>query len=97
MSIVRRLSTAEAGFEGELSLLLAFEATQDDEVDRTVAQILADVRERGDAAVLEHTRRLDRSQAASMSDLEVPRDKLTHSLAGVSQGWRPVRAPLRAQ
>jgi hypothetical protein len=54
------LATTDADFEVRLDALLAFEAAaQDESVDRTVAGILADVKARGDAAVIEYTRRFD--------------------------------------
>jgi histidinol dehydrogenase len=68
---VRRLSSGEPGFEGAFAALLAFEAAQDPEVDRAVASILDAVRDRGDAALVEYTRRFDRWQPASAAALEV--------------------------
>ena len=55
-----RLSTAAADFEAGFSVLLnqARETTQS--VDRAVTAIVADVRDRGDAAVIEYTARFDR-------------------------------------
>ena len=47
--------------------LLAFEGAQDDTIDATVADILSDVKRRGDAAVLEYTQRFDRLQARSVA------------------------------
>jgi histidinol dehydrogenase len=74
--IVRRLATSQADFDARLGELLAFEATQDPAVESTVTTILADVRSRGDAALLEYTRRFDRSEAPSVAALEVPRAEL---------------------
>jgi histidinol dehydrogenase len=73
---VRRLSTAQRDFEAQFAGLLAFEAAQDPKVDADVAAILADVKARGDAAVLEYSRRYDRLDASSVSSLEVPRADL---------------------
>jgi histidinol dehydrogenase len=70
------LSTADPGFEARLAQLLAFEATQDAAVERAVAAILDDVRTRGDAAVIEHARRLDRLQAGTVAELEIPHGEL---------------------
>jgi histidinol dehydrogenase len=69
---IRRLSSAAPGFEEEFQRLLAFEAAQDESVDRTTAQIVADVARRGDAALLEYTARFDRWTPASAAALEVP-------------------------
>ncbi len=68
---LRRLDTTAPGFDRELAALIAFEAGQDPAIDATVAQIVADVRARGDAALLEFTRRFDRLDAASVSSLEI--------------------------
>jgi histidinol dehydrogenase len=57
---LRRLSTRDAGFADALDALVRYEAGQDAGVQDTVRRILADVRARGDAAVLEYTRKFDR-------------------------------------
>lgn len=56
---LRRLSTRDAGFAAELQALLRYEAAQDASVHDTVRRIVADVRARGDAAVLEYTKKFD--------------------------------------
>ena len=68
---IRRLSTSDPGFAGMLARLLAYDADVDAEVEASVAAVLADVRARGDAAVLEYTRRWDGVDAASLAELEV--------------------------
>ncbi|MCE9658695.1 MAG: histidinol dehydrogenase [Burkholderiales bacterium] len=68
---LRRLDSRGAGFAAALTQLLAYDAAVDDEVEASVAAILADVRRRGDAAVLEYTRRFDAVEAASLAALEV--------------------------
>jgi len=73
MPEIRRLRTRDPGFDAELARLTAIEAAQDASVERAVEAILADVRARGDAALLEHTRRLDGVDAPRVADLEIPR------------------------
>ena len=73
---IRQLSSRAAGFDAELSQLLAFEETADEKLEATVAGILADVKQRGDAAVLEYTRKFDRLPLADAAALELPRDEL---------------------
>ncbi|MFW6093392.1 MAG: histidinol dehydrogenase [Pseudomonadota bacterium] len=68
---VRRLSTTEAGFDRALDELLYWEVGEDDEVNRIAADIVRDVRSRGDAALLELTARLDRWQPADAQALEI--------------------------
>jgi histidinol dehydrogenase len=77
---IRRLSTADAGFEQALKDLLAFETAQDDKIDQVVADILRDVKTRGDAAVMEYTHRFDRLQVASMAELELSQSELKAAL-----------------
>ena len=80
---LRRLDTADPNFERELDRLLAFENTQDAKIEQAVAGILLDVRRRGDAAVLEYTRRFDGVQAPDMGALELPRARLERALASL--------------
>jgi histidinol dehydrogenase len=93
MPEIARLSSREPDFDRRLAALTALEAGEDEAVERTVAAILADVRARGDAAVLEHTRRLDRVRAGSVRDLEIPRGELDRAAAALEP---PVRDALAA-
>ena len=67
-----RLSTKQADFDARLNKLLAFEATADEKLEATVAAILADVKKRGDVAVLEYTRKFDRLPLADAAAMELP-------------------------
>ena len=73
--IVRRLSTAQADFEAQVAAL-RWSAETDASIDIIVANIIADVRMRGDAAVLEYTHRFDGVNAATVAALELSRDEL---------------------
>lgn len=77
---IRRLDSSELGFAEALRQVLAFEAGEDEAIDRAAAQILADVKARGDVAVLEYTKRFDRVEAASMGALEVSQQQLEAAL-----------------
>ncbi len=77
---IKRLNTRDHGFDAELKALLAFETAQDDSIDQVVAGILKDVKARGDAAVLEYTQRFDKTDAATMSDLEISQAELQAAL-----------------
>ncbi|MGH8761666.1 MAG: histidinol dehydrogenase [Nitrosospira sp.] len=85
---IKRLSSSDAGFHGALDKLLAFEDTQDAAVDTTVADILADIKKRGDEALLEYTRRFDRLDVASVAALELPQDRLKHALRALPADQR---------
>ena len=80
---IKRFSSVDADFEARLAEVLAFEGAQDESVERAVAAILADVKARGDAAVLEYTNRFDRLNAASIGELELSREALQQALAGL--------------
>ena len=64
---VRRLSTADPGFDAALDELLYWEVGEDDEVNRIAGEIIRDVRRRGDEALVELTARLDRWQPSAAS------------------------------
>ena len=66
-----RLSTAQADFDARLKALQHWSADTDAAIERRVADILADVRARGDAAVLEYTARFDGLQVQGMAELEL--------------------------
>jgi histidinol dehydrogenase len=76
MSTIKRLSTDADGFWQELEQLLAWEAVSDDKVETTVRSILKDVRQRGDVAVVEYTRRFDRLGVQKAAELEIMADRL---------------------
>jgi histidinol dehydrogenase len=71
-----RLSTAEAGFDEALRARLQWSAETDAGVENAVTTILADVQQRGDAAVLEYTNRFDATGASSMQELELPASEM---------------------
>ena len=85
---IRRLSTQDKSFDADLKALLAFETAQDDAIDVVVATILKDVKARGDAAVLEYTNRFDKTNASSLTELEVSQAELQAALKGLSTNQR---------
>lgn len=85
---IKRLSSKQADFTAQLDALLAFEATADDKIEATVAAILADVKKRGDAALLEYTQRFDRLNVSSAKALELPQSELRAALEGLPPAQR---------
>ncbi|PHS24508.1 MAG: histidinol dehydrogenase [Methylophaga sp.] len=69
---MKRLNTNDTDFWQQLEALLAWEATADTAVTTTVRDILAQVKMRGDAAVVEYSRRFDRVKAETLAELEIP-------------------------
>lgn len=82
--MIRRISTATPDFDEQLTQLLTLEAEQDASIERTVLDILADIRQRGDAAVLDYTRKFDRLDIHDAHQLELPRSELDKALASLS-------------
>jgi histidinol dehydrogenase len=94
MSIqIRTFDSTDPAFKEKLSAVLAFEAGEDEAVDRTAARILADVKLRGDAAVLEYTNQFDRLAARTVAALEIPQAELQAALNGLPA---PRRSALQA-
>jgi histidinol dehydrogenase len=85
---VRRFSSADADFDSKLKALLAFETAQDDSIDEVVANILKDVKKRGDAAVLDYTNRFDKTNASKLAELEISQSELQAALNGLPAAQR---------
>jgi histidinol dehydrogenase len=75
-----QLSTADAGFEAAFQARLHWSADTDAAIEQRVADILADVQKRGDAAVLDYTQRFDGLQVANMKALEITQTELQAAL-----------------
>ncbi|OZI55158.1 histidinol dehydrogenase [Bordetella genomosp. 5] len=88
MALIKRLDSRDPGFKSALTTLLAFEASQDESIDRATAGILADVRGRGDAALLEYTQRFDRVPATDVTALEIPKSEWQSALAALPTAQR---------
>jgi histidinol dehydrogenase len=73
---IKRLDATQADFGARLDAHLQREMIVADEVTATVSGILADVRRRGDEAVLEYTQRFDGFEAQSLSQLSVSREQM---------------------
>ncbi|MDK8756353.1 histidinol dehydrogenase [Acinetobacter radioresistens] len=74
--LMRRLSTQDQNFKQAFADLLAFETVSDPELLKTVDQIIADVRQHGDAHVLKLTQKFDRHPAHQFSELELTQAQL---------------------
>ncbi len=88
MPEIARLSTTDLDFDARLKALTAFDTTFDQKVEDDVAAILAGVRARGDAALLEYTERFERIKVARVADLELSRRELEKARSGLKRGER---------
>ena len=75
-----RLDISEAGFEQAFSALLAMKREVSEDVDQTAAAIIADVRERGDAALIDYTQRFD-ALALTAQTLRVTAEEIDAAVA----------------
>ena len=85
---IRQLSTAAPDFEAEFQRLQHWSAETDAAIEQRVAEILADVRARGDAAVLDCTARFDSLQAVSVAALALSRDELQAAFEVITPAQR---------
>ncbi|WP_404301820.1 histidinol dehydrogenase [Alicycliphilus denitrificans] len=83
-----RLSTVSANFEADFAARLHWSAEQDAAIEERVAAILADVQARGDAAVLDYTRRFDGLQADGVAALELTQAELKAAYDGLPEAQR---------
>ena len=82
------LSTLEAGFEADFQARLHWSAQADAAIEQRVAEILADVQQRGDAAVLDYTRRFDALDAANVVELSLTPAELQHAFDAIPEAQR---------
>lgn len=77
---IRKLNAADADFTAELKKVLAWDSLASPDVLATVNAILQEVKAAGDKAVLELTKKFDQRDVSSISELEIPRQRLQQSL-----------------
>lgn len=86
---MQRLDTSTEDFDARFEALIARDNPAKRQIDERVAEIIADVRSRGDDAVLEYTRTLDRRSDVSTFDaLEVTQDRMQQALSALDSANR---------
>ncbi|PKM31307.1 MAG: histidinol dehydrogenase [Gammaproteobacteria bacterium HGW-Gammaproteobacteria-11] len=85
---IARLDANQADFKQHLDALLAWEGVSDKAVNERVEEIIAAVRARGDAALVEYTGRFDQLNVASMADLILDRVRLELALTRITPAQR---------
>lgn len=88
MTEITELNFQQTDFWSRLSELLAWEGVSDAAITETVRNILADVKHRGDQAVVEYTQRFDRVTAQNMSELEIPLSRASAALEALPAAQR---------
>tara|TARA_R110000822_G_scaffold29590_14_gene86838 strand:- start:1875 stop:3179 length:1305 start_codon:yes stop_codon:yes gene_type:complete len=85
---ISELNFQQADFWPKLSELLAWEGVSDAAITDTVRNILADVKQRGDQAVVEYSQRFDRVKATAMAELEIPLERAAAALKSIPAAQR---------
>lgn len=80
MNQIKRISSTDPNFTKVLEKMLSVEEEQNTVIESTVAEILANVKNQGDVALLDYTRHFDHVDAASVSELELPKKELIKAL-----------------
>ncbi len=73
---IKQLSTISDSFTSQLDGLLAWDSVSDVDVQPVVANIITDIRKRGDEALIEYTNKFDRRNIANASQLEVSHEEM---------------------
>nr|VFJ57082.1 MAG: histidinol dehydrogenase [Candidatus Kentron sp. DK] len=85
---ISHLDSSREDFESHLARLISFDSGEDGEVERVVHEIIAAVRQRGDAALVEYTNRFDRRRISDCAELILPESRLEAALAAIDDGQR---------
>ena len=83
-AMLRRLDSAQADFAAALARVLDRSEREDTAVETTVRAMVADVRRRGDAALIEYTQRFDGVAVADAAALEIPAARLAAARARIN-------------
>lgn len=85
---IRQLNTQDADFWSQLDALLAWESVSNDQVFNVVNEVIRNVRQKGDAAVVEYTNKFDRLNVKDFSELEIAPERLTAALKAIPEDQR---------
>ncbi|SNB47789.1 histidinol dehydrogenase [Geobacter sp. DSM 9736] len=79
------LQFSDSDFDAQFAAILSRSEETAKDVEQVVLDIIADVRTRGDAALLEYTRRFDRLEAESVTALQVSDEDIDYAFARVAE------------
>ena len=85
---ITSLNYTDADFNQQLDDVLAWDASIDGDVSKIVADILADVKKRGNAAVIEYTNKFDRMSIADAAEFELNKSQLQQALESIDAEQR---------
>ena len=85
---IKRLSSSEADFDDRLDRLLAWENVSNSQVENVVNDVLLNIRQQGDQALIEYTNRFDRRQISCVAELSISSQQLQDALDGLANAER---------
>lgn len=85
---ITSLNFTKADFYQQLDAALAWDASIDGDIAKIVADILADVKKRGDTAVIEYTNKFDRMTLSDASQFEMGKAQLQQALDSIDDEQR---------
>ena len=83
MIAIKQLTTTHSEFDQQLQDVLAWNEASDESIHQTVKKILAEVKQRGDAAVLDYTRQFDKVDVDAMAELVLPMSRINAALEAI--------------
>jgi histidinol dehydrogenase len=85
---IARLNSQDPAFDADLERLLDWEQAADPAVETVVREVIAAVRARGDAALIEYTARFDRWSVSSAGELEISLESCHQAVASLQNEQR---------
>lgn len=85
---ISRLNASDPEFSAQLQALLHVDAAEDQSIERATADILSNIRQHGDTALLDYTRQFDRVQAQRVAELEIDPSVWQAALQGLPSDQR---------
>jgi histidinol dehydrogenase len=85
---IKRLTTTQSDYQSQMETLLAWEGVSDDQVNTTVRDVIKNIRQRGDEALVEYTNKFDRMNVSSMKELTITQDQLDAALINIPADQR---------
>ena len=88
MGDIRQFSSIDKDFDNKLQKLLNWQKTENSKIDHQVGEILTNIRQKGDIALVEYTNQFDNRNVSTIRDLIVSFDQMSQALQNISDPER---------
>jgi histidinol dehydrogenase len=85
MGDIRQFSSIDKDFDNKLQKLLNWQKTENSKIDHQVGEILTNIRQKGDIALVEYTNQFDNRNVSAIRDLIVSFDQMSQALQNISE------------